>query len=218
MINTLAVTGGHSFDEEAYLGLLESLDGVTCRHVSQPVAIGRYREPADAWLMYDAFLTYDDEGKKVFAEKIAGGQGVVFLHHTIGNHLDWKEYPRILGGLWNFSAFEIDGVKYGPSTAQIDVDFDVHVEAKEHPVVRGIEDFSINEEIYAGIYVDPKATVLLSTSHPKATPQIAWARTYGKARIVYIQLGHGPSTYKMPVFRRLLSNALHWVAHVEKSD
>ena len=69
-----------------------------------------------------------------------------------------------------------------------------------------------NNKGYGQIYVDPQAEILLATSHPESTPALAWVRRYGKARIAYIQLGHGPSTYACPEFRRLLGTALHWVA------
>ncbi|HNU99585.1 MAG TPA: ThuA domain-containing protein [Verrucomicrobiota bacterium] len=41
---------------------------------------------------------------------------------------------------------------------------------------------------------------------------MAWAKTYEAARVVYIQLGHDHLAYENPSFRRLVANAIRWVA------
>ncbi len=56
--------------------------------------------------------------------------------------------------------------------------------------------------------VSADVTALLTTSHPKSSNPIGWARAEGKSRVVYLQLGHGPSAYADPNYRRLLGNAL----------
>jgi hypothetical protein len=45
-----------------------------------------------------------------------------------------------------------------------------------------------------------------------ASDVVAWARDVLASRIVYLQPGDGPATYANEHWRRLLGNALHWVA------
>lgn len=59
---------------------------------------------------------------------------------------------------------------------------------------------------------DSDVTPLLTTSQRESGNPIAWTRDEGPARVVYLQPGHGPETYAHPQYRRLLRNALRYVA------
>jgi hypothetical protein len=50
-------------------------------------------------------------------------------------------------------------------------------------------------------------------SHPPGSDLVAWARQEGPSRIAYIQFGDGPETYADPHYRRVVHNAIGWVAH-----
>ena len=48
---------------------------------------------------------------------------------------------------------------------------------------------------------------------PTLTGQaIGWTKTVENSRIVYLQPGDGPDTYASPHYRRLIENAIRWVA------
>jgi hypothetical protein len=49
-------------------------------------------------------------------------------------------------------------------------------------------------------------------SHPPASPLLGWVKTAGPSPIAYLQPGHGPTAYANPNVRRLLANAIRWVA------
>ena len=49
-------------------------------------------------------------------------------------------------------------------------------------------------------------------SHPDGPDLIAWTHTVGRSPVVYLQPGDGPSSYADPHVRRLLDNAVHFVA------
>jgi type 1 glutamine amidotransferase len=48
--------------------------------------------------------------------------------------------------------------------------------------------------------------------HPDGPNLIGWTKTVGNSRIVYLQPGDGPDTYAAPEYRRLVENAIRWVA------
>ena len=58
--------------------------------------------------------------------------------------------------------------------------------------------------------------VLLATSHPTSDGPIAWVSAYPRARVVYIQLGHGSEAHRDPGYRALVRNAVRWVAGRDK--
>ena len=49
-------------------------------------------------------------------------------------------------------------------------------------------------------------------SHPPGSNLIAWTRRHGSSPIVYIACGDDPTAYANPGFRRLVENAIRWVA------
>ena len=72
--------------------------------------------------------------------------------------------------------FVVDGKKYGPSGATDDQDIRVTVVDKQHPITKGISDFTIHDETYHKYYTSPDVKVLLTTDHPKNEPPIAWVQ------------------------------------------
>jgi len=49
-------------------------------------------------------------------------------------------------------------------------------------------------------------------SHPRGTGLVGWTKSAGRSPVAYLQPGHGPAAYANASFRRLLSNAIGWVA------
>ncbi len=133
------------------------------------------------------------------------------MHHSLANYQTWDKFLEIIGGRYLMDTMMVAGKEFPGSTYEHDVDMNIQVVA-DHPVTKGLEDFTIHDEIYGGYYVSPKVTPLLKTDHPQSTETIAWANQYGNSRIVTIQLGHDHFAYEDENFRKLLSKAINWVA------
>jgi uncharacterized protein len=110
-----------------------------------------------------------------------------------------------------------------------------------HPVVRGLEaGFEITDELYlrtplpasldtvpllrsdyafvqANFNPPPLAPPeeRAGWSHPPGDNTIVWARRVRNSPVVASEAGDGPAAYDNPAFRRLLSNAIAWVASDE---
>lgn len=214
----LLLTGGHAFEREAFLDVFRAdpeLDVTHLEHAS---------ESADAWLRadlerFDAVVLYDmpreiDEAQKArFLSLFERGIGLLVLHHALVSFQRWPDYERIIGG-----RFVDPGKGADPSLAASGDEHDVAVPvevAAAHPVTAGVEPFTIQDEIYWSYPVGADVVPLLRTSHPKSGNPLAWARTEGLSRVVYLQLGHGISAYRHPAFRRLVANAIRHVARRE---
>ena len=109
---------------------------------------------------------------------------------------------------------------------------------KGHPVLEGLEDgFDIVDEIYIktkGFESRPGILPLMRSDypmvkenfnapgasaeerakwdHPEGSDFIVWANKAGNSPVVAMDAGDGPEAYENPQFRRLLDNAIHWVA------
>jgi hypothetical protein len=88
----------------------------------------------------------------------------------------------------------------------------VQIANRQHPVTQGVEDFEIRDETYGSFEVHPDADVLLTTQTPTSGPNLSWARRYGEARVIYLQLGHDHLAWENPAFRRFLNQAIRWTA------
>jgi type 1 glutamine amidotransferase len=126
---------------------------------------------------------------------VRGGRGLVGIHGTawwIGG-----EAVNLVGGHANWHP---PGLR-----------FDVHVEDSNHPVTRGVEDFSVDDEIYMSAW-DPSVHVLATATWADRKHPMAWTHAYGSGKVFFTTLGHGPGTFENPAVQRLLGNAVGWAA------
>jgi len=215
-LKVLVVTGGHGFEKEPFFKMFTEDAGIalTSAEHSKTNATVYERDDLldfDVVVLYDMPKTITEPQKAKFLSLFDKGIGLVVLHHALVSYQHWPDYERIIGGRYP----EADG-KSGLVTAEVgyqhDVDIPVVIVAKDHPVTRGLKDFTIHDEIYWGFRVTPDVTPLLTTTHPKSGKPLAWTRAQGKSRIVYLQLGHDHSAYENPNYRQLVAQSIRWAA------
>jgi type 1 glutamine amidotransferase len=214
-LKVLVVTGGHGFQREPFFQVFKQNSEIIFAEAKHTENANVYDRgdllSHDVVVLYDMPKTITDAQKEKFLALFKKGVGVVVLHHALVSYQHWPEYERIIGGRYP----EEDG-KSGAVTDQVgwqhDVDVPVVIVAKDHPITKGLKDFVIHDEIYWGFRVGSDVTPLLTTTHPKSGKPLMWTRTEGKSRLVYLQLGHGPSAFKDPNFRELVARSIRWVA------
>lgn len=215
-IRVLIITGGHDYATNQFQKLFRDMDGISLETAEHPKAHAHLSaEAAKSWdvlVLYDMWQPITDEAKADFVARLREGKGLVALHHSMANYQKWPEYERIIGGRYNLEKRTVDGAERPASTYKHDVQFRVKVANPQHPVTRGVADFEIHDETYGAFDVSPQAHALLTTDEPTSGKTVAWARNYEAARVVYIQLGHDEKAYENPNYRRLVSNAVRWVA------
>lgn len=216
-IKVLLITGGHDFEKEPFYRVFQENPEISFTPVAHKGTNADAFERDDL-LSYNVIVLYDirrsitDEQKAKFLSLFDKGIGLVVLHHALVSYQHWPEYESIIGGRYP----EEDG-KYGAVTPQVGWEHDhevpVVIVAKDHPITAGVQDFTIHDEIYWGFRVQPDVTTLITTTLPKSGKPLAWCRTQGKSRVVYLQLGHDHSAYDNPNYRRLLANGIRWAAN-----
>ena len=65
------------------------------------------------------------------------------------------------------------------------------------------------------MWLSPRIEVLMETDAPGNDRPVVYIGPHPQARSVYIQPGHSAQTMRDPGFRRLVRNALFWVARQE---
>lgn len=178
-----------------------------------------------------------------FEALLAAGKGMVFLHHAVAGWPAWPRYAEIVGARFHYQPGRLGGVAYPDSGYRFDVTHRVEVLEPAHPVCAGLGDgFELTDELYCFPVLEGDVVALLRTTfdtadasqfssadlalrgrrnanegwtHPPGSPLVGWVKHAGRSPIAYLQFGDGPVTYADPSFRRVLANAIRWVASDE---
>jgi type 1 glutamine amidotransferase len=215
-IKVVVLTGGHGFKKEPFFTLFDGYDDI--EYVKAPQKdYSEIFEDVSGW-DYDVMVLFNmtqeisPKRRANFLKLLDQGVGVVALHHSIAAFQSWPEYRKIIGGKYYLKDTLENGVTHKKSAYKHDVKFALQVKDKEHPITRGLSDFTVHDETYKYSEFEPDNHVLLTTDEPSSDEPICWVRTYGKANVCYIQAGHGVSIYADKNYRRLVAQAIRWSA------
>lgn len=209
-LRVLLITGGHDFDRNAFFQLLNDIQGMTFTEVKHPVAndyfLGNKTDDFDVILFYDMVKDISQAQMEGFEKLVEKGIGLVFLHHSIVSYPDWDFYKNAVGGRYHAKGPKVSNYTH-------EVVFNAALIAQTHPVLSGLADFEVYDEIYGNVEINESVNPLIKTDHPDSMPYLAWSQELNPhSRSVYIQPGHGPEVFSLTPFQQLLKQALTWVA------
>jgi len=215
-IKAVVVTGGHGFEKEPFFAVFDGCDDVEYTEARQQNHSEIFEDVSgwdyDVIVLYNMTQEISPKRRDNFVKLLDRGVGLVALHHCIGAFQGWGEYRKIIGGKYYLKEMTEEGVVHSKSTYKHDLDITVHVESPRHPITRDMKDFAIHDEAYKKSAFEKDNLVLLTTNHPASDKPLCWVRRYGKAKVCYLQLGHGPEAYANKNYRRLVSRAIRWCA------
>ena len=134
---------------------------------------------------------------------LSRGGGLLGLHTAAISFDTWPAWRDWLGAAWTW------GTSNHKPLGTVDVSIDV----PDHPVTRGVEAFSCEDEAYASMDIAPSAAILASArarADEVAHPCVVVQEGRATGRTAYVAVGHGASTFDHPGFRRLVSQAAKW--------
>jgi type 1 glutamine amidotransferase len=163
---------------------------------------------------------WSEQSKAAFQKYMEEGiGGWVGLHHAsllgeFDGYNMWDWYSQFMGGIrWkNYIAAKARAT--------------VHVEDKNHPVMRGLPDsFSLPDEEWYTFDKDPRPNVQVLANVDESSYQppsdikmgdhpVIWANKKIKARNVYFLMGHQASLFQSAEFKKMFGNAILWAAGV----
>ena len=132
---------------------------------------------------------------------LAAGGALLALHSSVIALSTVPELRGILGGAW------VEGRSMHPPHGKAAIKRTV----AEHPVATGLCDFSVLDERYSYLEVDPDVTVLFDHEHDGVRHPLVWARTAGPGRIVYDALGHDARSYDSAGHQALIGQSVRWL-------
>jgi type 1 glutamine amidotransferase len=212
-VKIMLVTGGHAFDTIQFFDMFDALKDIEYEQINQPKANQRIAsgktDNFDVLVFYDMWTSIGEIEKQAYLKLTQQGKPMLFLHHSIASYQDWPEFEKIIGGKY------VQAERGVPVEDQSNYEHDVWVYSKVEnitPVTHGFGELRFFDEIYGNVRVSDNVFPLLKTRHPKSMEIIAWENRYNKSKIVYIQPGHDYRTYAEESYRKLLSQAIHYLA------
>jgi type 1 glutamine amidotransferase len=215
-LRVVVVTGGHGYDKEKFGALFEGNEGVEFVFEDQKDHSEIFEDISgwdyDVIVFYSMTQNISEKRQQNFLTLLDKGVGVVSLHHNMAAFNKWPEFQKIIGARYLLAPVEQAGKTIPGSTYKHDMDIDVKVVDKKHPVSKGVTEFTVFDETYKGCVFEPDNHILLTTDNPTSDKTIGWVRTHKNARVCCIQLGHGPSIFSNPQYKKLVAQAVKWTA------
>lgn len=245
-INVHFVVGGkyHDFDF-ARLEILKLLH----EHERIRVSVAEdYRDTArlggsDVLVSYTCDVRPSEGEQDALLEFVGSGRRWLALHGT-NSIIEWTAEgkvgaPRQLPRLMRLLGSQF--IAHPPL-----MDFEVRVTQPDHPLVRGIEPFTVNDELYLSEMHGPNRVLLHTQYNGKAQQgfveedwlsdeprPVLYLHPHGRGEVLYFTLGHCRGRYDMqplmeiyptvercswrsPVYYELLRRGIRWAARLDE--
>lgn len=165
-------------------------------------AFGRDNDPA-------AVASWPAAARSAYLDFVRRGKGHVVVHAGSCSFADWPEYRQLTLAWW-----EMGQTQHGPPHR-----FPVRFETLEHPIITGLRDFDLTDELWVRPGRQPGAEVLVSAFAAAAQPQgsgnwepLALVDRFGEGRTFTLLAGHDAGFMEQPGFQALLTRGTEWAA------
>ena len=214
-VNVMLITGGHSYDTLQFFQLFDAMEGIEYTHFQQPEAnrklVQGEAENYDVLVFYDMWREISLPEQQAYIELTKKGKPMLFLHHALVSYREWPQFEKLIGGRYTEKRKGI------PESELSTYEHDVWVyiqPAGKHPVTKGFGSLRFFDEVYGNYRVSEDVIPILTTNHPQSEKIIGWENRFNNSRIIYLQPGHDSRTYETEDYRRLLIQAIKYLASV----
>jgi type 1 glutamine amidotransferase len=135
---------------------------------------------------------------------VKGGKGFFAQHLASASFPHWEEFGKLCGRRWVMGTSG-----HGPRSV-----FEARIVDHEHPITRGLEDFSADDELYAKLQGDGPIHVLVEahSDWSKKTEPLLFCVQYGKGRVVHSAFGHDGKALANPTVQKFITRGVQWAA------
>ncbi len=145
--------------------------------------------------------------KAVLADFVASGKPLLGYHGGIASYDTWPGFGHLLGFQWNWSI-----------SAHTAYDrWSVQVKDTGHPVIAGVEDYTLEDELYYNLQVpgDMKLQIHAAATGPTHHHPMVMTgeggRIDGAGKTAYLANGHDLTSLECPALRTLFVNTVTWL-------
>ena len=135
---------------------------------------------------------------------VKGGKGFFVQHLATASFGKWDEFGKLCGRKWVMGTSG-----HGPRAV-----FEANVVNREHPITAGLEDFKVDDELYAKLQGTGKINVLVQADSDwsKKTEPLIFTLNYGKGRTVHNAFGHDRKALMTPNVQKIIARGVEWAA------
>lgn len=145
-----------------------------------------------------------DQAKENLLNYVKSGKGFFVQHLATASFPKWEEFGKLCGRKWVMGTSG-----HGPRS-----DFTSKIVAKEHPITKGLTDFTTNDELYAKLQGAEEIHVLVQADSDwsKKTEPLIFVKNYGQGRVVHNAYGHDGKALKTPNVQKIIIRGTEWAA------
>jgi len=129
---------------------------------------------------------------------VRNGGALVGIHNAADSFTTDTDYVGMIGARF----------RTHPAQLEIAVEY-----TADHAVTRGLEPFSVVDELYLFVDYDPARVTLLAQTRSfddDGPVPLCWVREEGAGRVFYLSLGHNGATLADPSWRALFHRGVAW--------
>jgi len=151
---------------------------------------------------------WGEEAEKALLDFVRSGKGFSLFHAASACFSEWPEYQRLIGATWDKAATGHGAIHSFPVT----------ITDHKHPITRGLPDFSIRDELWHKMAIQPKARALCAAESfaekggSGADEPVVLVSRFGNGRSFYLTLGHDVAAMDTLGWRMLMLRGAEWAA------
>jgi type 1 glutamine amidotransferase len=163
------------------------------------------RSDYDVLLFYTSKYQLNELQERALEKFVEDGGGLVGLHGASFSFTNSKVWFQLLGAQFTT---HIKGTH----------PLNIVIADSKHPIMAGVEPFTIIDEEYRHKFADVDRKVLARfrerppESDQKANMDMIWTREVGKGRVFYCSLGHDKDAWTNPSWQKLVVQGILWAA------
>ena len=144
------------------------------------------------------------QGKENLLNYVKGGKGFFVQHLATASFPKWEEFGKLCGRKWVMGTSG-----HGPRSV-----FTSKIVDKEHPITKGLTDFTTDDELYAKLQGTGQIHVLVQADSDwsKATEPLVFVHNYGQGRVVHNAYGHDRKALMTPNVQKIIARGTEWAA------
>jgi type 1 glutamine amidotransferase len=193
---------------EHWASLASHLRGADCsrRVITDDLSVLTPEVLAGFDVIVNASTALDPTAEQIDAllDRIHAGAGFVGVHAATATFVQHPNYLAMVGARF---------AKHDPLKH-----FTIRIVDHTHPISAGLEDYEHDDELYelTGDYADRSNIVPLQEGiHVLAEAEghpMAYVKTHGAGRVVYLASGHDARSLNHPAFKALFTRGVAWAA------
>ena len=148
--------------------------------------------------------TLPEQAKENLLNFVKGGKGFFVQHLASASFAGWDEFGKLCGRKWVMGTSG-----HGPRSV-----FTAEIANKEHPITAGLDDFKVDDELYAKLQGSGDINVLVTADSDwsKKTEPLVFTLNYGKGRVVHNAFGHDRKALMTPNVQKIIARGVEWAA------